>query len=354
MNVARKSVLISPLCWGLGHATRIIPVIRAFQKENCEVSVLANAKLIVFLQERFPNIEYYEDKIPCIRYGLKGMGFFKLLGTAIRLNFRYKKEHRTVRRILKKKYFDIIVSDNRYGIWNRKSRNVLITHQLKPIISGFFSLFEKKVHRYIKKRLNNFEYVWIPDYNKNLLSGKLTQIDKPFEKIKFIGILSRFSKPEINPTTEVKHYFLIITSGPEKHRLKMANYFIKNLADTNANVKIIGEHSSKTLPQNIEVITQPDDQTFANLVFGAACIITHSGYSTLMDLIQLEKNAIIIPTLGQTEQIYLGKRLQNYFVFASNLKQALHFVDIQIDELPKQILKSESYLDTAINEILIH
>jgi len=36
-------------------------------------------------------------------------------------------------------------------------------------------------------------------------------------------------------------------------------------------------------------------------------IISRSGYSTIMDLVRLNKSAILIPTPGQTEQEYLAK-----------------------------------------------
>jgi UDP-N-acetylglucosamine:LPS N-acetylglucosamine transferase len=36
-------------------------------------------------------------------------------------------------------------------------------------------------------------------------------------------------------------------------------------------------------------------------------IVARSGYSTIMDLLAVKKNAILIPTPGQTEQEYLGQ-----------------------------------------------
>lgn len=351
MNVnTKKSVLISPLCWGLGHTTRCIPIIRAFLSENCSVTVLANAELIAYLQERFTDVQFIEDKIPCIKYG-RGTGFFRLISIGLRLFRRYRKEQRIVRKLEKKQHFDIIVSDNRYGIWNRSSRNILITHQTRPILNGFLSLFTKRVHRYIDQRMKNFENIWVPDYNNALLSGKLSEFPYESEKFQYIGILSRFEKPL--PSEKSKHYYLIISSGPRAHRIKMTDYFINNLSKSDASIKIIGESLSNKIPGNIELITNPDDETFAKLVSSAACIISHSGYSTIMDLIQLKKNAIIIPTPGQSEQKYLGKRLQKYFVYAPTLQQALHFINIHIDELPEQVLKNDSKLTEIIQTLVI-
>ncbi|PLW91842.1 MAG: hypothetical protein C0592_13805 [Marinilabiliales bacterium] len=349
---AVKSVLISPLCWGLGHATRIIPVIRAFQKENCNVFVFANRDLNIYLKQRFPDLQYFEDRSTCFRYK-KGMGLSALIKSGIKVYKRYGREQRMVKRLLRKQHFDIIVSDNRYGIWNRKSRNVFITHQLRPKLSGITSLFRKRMHRYIENKLNNFEHVWIPDYKDALLSGDLSAFPNASDKFEYIGILSRFEKTE-SVQERIDHYYLIITSGPIEHRIEMSDYFIKYAKETDAKIKIIGESSFGDISDNAELIHQPDDARFKELVLGASCIITHSGYSTIMDLIQLGKSAIIIPTPGQTEQLYLAKRLQKYFVYAPTLQQAVHFIDIHIDELPPLTLKPESSLAEKVRQVVYH
>ncbi len=38
-------------------------------------------------------------------------------------------------------------------------------------------------------------------------------------------------------------------------------------------------------------------------------VISRSGYSTVMDLMKLNKRSILVPTPGQTEQEYIGKML---------------------------------------------
>lgn len=352
LETVGKSVLISPLCWGLGHATRIIPVIRAFQKENCKISVLAGSEIIEYLQKRFPDLEYFEDHSNCFKYK-KGIDAMHLMGLAIRLYLRYRKEQRLLKRLMKKHHFDIIVSDNRYGIWNRRSRNILITHQLRPILTGTFSIFKKKIHRYIEKKLNNFDHVWIPDYSNALLSGKLSEFPYESDKFQYIGILSRFENTNKPPMKKADHYYLIITSGPREHRIEMSNYFIKNVKKKNVQLKIIGESSLSKIPDNVELIYQPDDELFGNLLQSAACIITHSGYSTIMDLIAHGKSAILIPTPGQTEQQYLARRLNKHFVYAPNLQQALHFIDIHIDELPPLTLKPESSLPEKVRQVVL-
>ena len=40
-------------------------------------------------------------------------------------------------------------------------------------------------------------------------------------------------------------------------------------------------------------------------------VLCRSGYTTIMDLIKLEKKAFFIPTPGQYEQEYLAKKLKN-------------------------------------------
>ena len=60
----------------------------------------------------------------------------------------------------------------------------------------------------------------------------------------------------------------------------------------------------------IEHIDFLDQEALARELTQAKLVICRSGYSTLMDVHQLGiRHLLLIPTPGQTEQIYLAKRL---------------------------------------------
>ena len=63
-------------------------------------------------------------------------------------------------------------------------------------------------------------------------------------------------------------------------------------------------------------------------------MICRSGYSSLMDLVALQKKALLIPTIGQTEQEYLAAALARQNRFISQHQDAL---DLQkaFAELPQ-------------------
>src|SRR5690606_31575289 len=62
-------------------------------------------------------------------------------------------------------------------------------------------------------------------------------------------------------------------------------------------------------------------------ISGADIVICRSGYSTLMDLVKLDKQAILIPTPGQTEQEYLAKELYRQNLFVSATQRSFHLAN---------------------------
>lgn len=349
---AKKNVLISPLCWGLGHAARCIPLIHEFQKQECKISVFANKEITSYYKSRFPDIEYYEDSLSCIEYGLKGFSYSRMIQTAFNIFFRYKKEQNAIKRIIKKHHFDILISDNRYGVWHHKTKNILITHQLQIILPGVLKILQKRVNNYIFKKNKKFDQIWIPDMKNFSLCGKLAEqsIENKLNT-KRIGMLSRFNKTDTE-LIDKTDYCLILCSGPSPHRKQMTNFFIKELRNTSQKIKIIGSTDKSDIPNNIEIIEKPEDKEFQKLIEDSSCIISRAGYSTIMDLIQLGKSAILVPTPGQSEQEYLSLRLKEFFVYAPTLQQAAHFIKIHIGKLEAQKLEAESYIKEEIKSIL--
>ena len=48
---SKKSILVAPLNWGLGHATRCIPIINSLLQHNFKVIISANGRSILDLEQ---------------------------------------------------------------------------------------------------------------------------------------------------------------------------------------------------------------------------------------------------------------------------------------------------------------
>ena len=63
-----KRVLIAPLDWGLGHATRCIPIIRELLNHNVEVYIATSGKIKTLLKVEFPQANFLDLKGYNIQY----------------------------------------------------------------------------------------------------------------------------------------------------------------------------------------------------------------------------------------------------------------------------------------------
>ena len=215
-----------------------------------------------------------------------------------------KKETSLANKIAKENKIDIIISDNRFGFHSKSTYNIFICHQIQ--IQGpkiLLPIFKKINHGYI----NKYDICWIPDINgKTTLAGKLSE-NVNLKTIK-IGPLSRFNSP-VKKENNFKYKFLGIISGPEPHQKILEKKLIKSFNSINEDCAIISgesEHRNKTI-KNTTIFPHLKTTQFKEIVSQSENIICRSGYSNIMDLSVLQKNAILVPTPGQTEQEYLAK-----------------------------------------------
>ena len=181
----KKSILIAPLNWGLGHATRCIPIINALIAQNFEPVIASDGAALELLQKEFPNLECIELPSYNIEYSKKRMFFrLKLLLDSPKMMKAIKAENEAIKSIIEAHNIVGIISDNRFGVYNESVPSVFITHQLQ-VLSGNTTWLSTKLHQKIIKR---FDECWVPD-NKNApnLSGKLGHINGMPFTIKYIG-----------------------------------------------------------------------------------------------------------------------------------------------------------------------
>lgn len=307
-NSTSKTILIAPLNWGLGHATRCIPMIKSLQENNFIPIIASDGIALELLKKEFPYVQTLRLPSYQIEYPKNGENFkWKLLKNFPKMLKAIWKEERKIRKWVKKYEIDGIISDNRLGVFSKKIPSVYITHQLN-VLTGNTTWLSSILHHYIIKK---HDECWIPDFEgKQNLSGKLGHIENADFKLKYIGALSRMQKKELPKQYDL----MIILSGPEPQRQLLEEKLKTEVQNYNGNVVFIkGIVEKDQRKEQIEHITYYNfmnsrqlEQTFNE----SEMVLCRSGYTTIMDLVKLEKKAFFIPTPGQYEQEYLAKKLK--------------------------------------------
>lgn len=312
----KKRILVAPLDWGLGHATRCIPIIKELLTLDCEVLIAADKKIFLLLKKEFPNTVF----LPCKGYEIqysrsKGLFSLHLLFQFPKIIFSIFKEKKWLKKAVKLHSIDAVISDNRFGMFHKKIPSIYITHQLFIKTGNRVTEFiAQKIHYYFIKK---YTACWVPDKKINGLAGLLSHPKKNPQNVFYIGTLSRF-KPIKN--LEKTYDLLITISGPEPQRNIFEKIIVQELKDFSGKALVIRgipseENVYSSLNDSIMIIDHLPADELNKVMEQSKIIISRSGYSTVMDLVALGKKAILIPTSGQTEQEYLAKYLykKKYF-----------------------------------------
>lgn len=305
---SNKTILIAPLNWGLGHATRCIPIIKALQDNKYIPIVASDGIALELLRKEFPYIQTLELPSYHIEYAKNARNFkWKLIRNLPKMIVAILDEKKMVNSWIKKHDIDGIISDNRLGVFSKKVPSVFITHQLN-VMTGNTTKFTSKCHQYFIKK---YTRCWVPDTDGTPnLTGDLGHIKNNDLNINYIGPLSRMRKKE----TPKIYDLMIILSGPEPQRTLLEEKLQKEIVNYNGNVVFVKGVVEKTqTKQQVKNVTYYNfmntkqlEQTFNE----SDLVLCRSGYTTVMDLAKLEKKAFFIPTPGQYEQEYLAIKLQ--------------------------------------------
>jgi hypothetical protein len=313
------SICIAPLDWGLGHATRCIPIIKSFMSLGHKVYIASEGHHAVILKEALPSAIFLPLRGYRVRYAKNEALFFitilfqgpKILWSAINEYFWLKKWQKEFQ-------FDLIVSDNRVGFFHKNVPSVFITHQLHLIMPYKWAtqLFQQMQYLWLK----NFSSCWVPDMEgANNLSGILSNPkQKPSTPVFYLGILSRLflavsENAHVDETKSI--HFLGIISGPEPQRTLLENILWEQGNQLNKKFVLVAglpmNKGHERTSANGTLYNHLSGEALANEINNAEYIICRGGYTSLMELIPFGKKLIFIPTPGQTEQIYLGQYWQH-------------------------------------------
>ena len=308
-------VLVAPLDWGLGHATRCVPVIRELLNQGAEVElavVRANAGLLrgVFPELRQRLAPSYNIVYPKHGYNM-GLWLVKN-GAHLRAVMNY--EHRFAEEMVRRYHYDVLLSDNRFGFYSRNAKSIYMTHQRRIAFPRVLSAFEPIGMLWHASVMKRFDEVWVPDLPEPPgYAGSLSHVNRSPVSVKYVGALSRFDGENLSVKSDVRYRFVAVVSGVEPARTRFENLLRKTL------VKIPGRHAiilgkpslgvKSSNEQNLDLFTHLPDDQFAAVVRNAEWVVSRGGYSTVMDMAVLGARCVFVPTPGQYEQVILGRDL---------------------------------------------
>jgi len=308
-----KRVLLAPLDWGLGHATRCIPIIRLLLQNKYEVFIATDGAQKILLQQEFPTLQFLKLEGYNVRYAkTRWLLPLKILLQIPKIVRAIKREHHWLAEMIQKHRIDLVISDNRFGLHAASAKCIFITHQLTILLP--FRFLERWVQKINYAFINQFTCCWVPDVVGEFnLAGLLSHPPiLPMVPMHYLGLLSRFRKEEV---AEIKHDYCILLSGPEPQRTVLEEIILKDIHRLKGTVLLVrgkpGDSEFLELPLNIEVKNHLSGNDLQVALAESATIISRSGYTTVMEILSLQKKSILIPTPGQTEQEYLASRLMH-------------------------------------------
>lgn len=334
MTSSPKRILVAPLDWGLGHATRDVPIIHHLRAAGHEVILVADGRPFDFLSRRFPDLKIIRCSGYDISYPKSDQLMVHMAKSGPRIAKALREERRAAERIVSETGAEVIISDNRLNFRSDQTRNIFITHQLR-VKAGMFTVAASALHR---KFYSKFDEVWIPDYaGASNISGDLAFLKRPKKNYRYIGPLTRFSLVKTKMDSVGKQ-LLFMLSGPEPQRTIFEELVIAELKKNPVPALILrgqpGQpHDSEPIP-GVRMLNHLDDEMLAAEIGKSYAVVSRGGYSTLCDLAASNKKLICVPTPGQTEQEYLA---------SYHMKRG-QMVSVRQDDLSleKSLMQSES------------
>lgn len=352
-DLSKPRILVAPLDWGLGHATRCIPVIYELIDQGADVWLAGEGAQEELLRREFPDLNFLRLKGYRVKYGRNPGGILRQLIFQIPGILRnIRQEHNWLQKAANQYSFDAVISDNRFGFYHNQIPSVFITHQLKIKSPWHWSekLIQKKNYRYVK----SFSECWVPDLkDDDNLAGDLSHPEfLPQLPLKYIGVLSRL-KPM--PQEVKKKHLFISLSGPEPQRTMLEDMIVNQVSHYNGTAIIV-----RGLPKGQTIIPSTNDIQFHHHLTAseynleiekADYVISRSGYSTVMDIASLGKKSILIPTPGQPEQEYLATYLQQKN-FALRINQDKFNLIEALETAEKYDYDVKTYTNNQLSEVV--
>jgi uncharacterized protein (TIGR00661 family) len=340
----KLNILICPLDWGLGHATRCVPIVRHLIRLKCNVIIAGSGRSLDFLKQEFQECSFIHLPSYRFKYSNKGLMTLAMLLSTPMIFYGIYKEHQRLKIIVRQHRIDGVISDNRFGLWSDEVPCVYITHQVKIRPNPAFKFSEPLLHNFHRYFITKYDWLWIPDMETEpTLSGELAHHFSVPVKHRYVGPLSRFAgleqeiKDESNDTGPVD--ILAIISGPEPQRSIFESMILEQAETVREKIILLqgipGRDQKVVRKGNLTIYPHLETPSLKNLIDQAGIVLCRPGYSSVMDLAVLGKKAFFVPTPGQTEQEYLAEFLSE--------KGLCNFVPQHAFKLAEVIKKSASF-----------
>ena len=297
-------ILFGIFDWGLGHATRDIPLITELLKKN-EVHIISTGRALKLTQNYFGDKCTYYD-VPSIYLPYTKTPFFKTkFAITAPLMIRTLRKARKKSKEIIDQGFDKVISDCRYDVYDRQDNSYLVNHQVR--FSTPYGA-ERFVEKWLDLRMRKYKYILVPDFDEPNLSGRLShQLRyRTKDKIKYIGILSQIRKKDLPEDID---YFISI-SGPEPQRSVLYKRILLQVDQLEGKIVIAGGNpdiAETSNRENVIIHSFLNREQQEDVMNRAKFIISRPGYTTVMELAELDKKKILfMPTPGQSEQEYLA------------------------------------------------
>lgn len=325
-------ILLAPLNWGLGHASRCVPLIHRLLDEGHEVVIGGDGMSFTLLRKHFPKLRYVYLAPLDLHYSRSGNQTWAMLKAIPQLLLWRNKDRLMLKAILQEEHFDQVISDNRPGLYNKQVECIYITHQLQVKLTKTWRWAEAMASRIHARMYTRFNKVWVPDYEdiNHSLAGELShpsnlRLSRKKTEFQYIGPLSRFHSPITHKPSPINYEVVAVLSGLEPQRTLLEQELIERYSGKEERVLIVQglvNHPNTRIKRgNLTIVPSMADAELVPALLNARHIIARSGYSTIMDLEALGLLSVgnnkplpvhieLIPTPGQSEQEYLAAWLK--------------------------------------------
>ena len=313
----KPAVFIAVLNMGLGHVTRSLPLIQFLLEKDWRVVLGSSGRSLVFLKKEVPSALFVDLPDYNLRYSARGVRLGGLLPQIPGFLHAIVNEHQITEQTVLSYKLQAVISDHRYGCYSQTVPSFFISHQLRfaaPTGLRPFEIFGFWFNRWFHKK---YQAVIVPDVfqkKEGLISGRLSRVNARPD-YHFCGILSSIGQQEQTADIDL----LVSISGPEPQRTIFEQKILSQIKNIpGKKIVVLGKPEIDTIESSVpglsiySHLSRREMQEYFNR---SQLIVTRSGYSTLMELVELRKKALLIPTPGQTEQLLLAHRLMklNWF-----------------------------------------
>ncbi|MEK6968538.1 MAG: glycosyltransferase [Nanoarchaeota archaeon] len=317
--------------YGLGHATRMLPVIMKLIEQGEKVTIVAKGNSLLMLKNELgdaSNYELMQYEVP-LKFSDKGFSMFETLKAGPSFISLISSQKKWLENFSAKEKIDRVIADGEIGYHLKNKKSFFVNNQLRLLPGSLLGDGTELLTDVFSK---GFEKVIVPDDENGTLGGLLTSKTRFYDKkrLAYVGILSSIRKKNVVRNVD---YFISI-SGPGISKEVFTRQVMEQLHLLKGKVVValgrpdLKEIASKGNAKIYPYLNRKQQESFLNK---AKLVISRSGYTTMMELAEIDKKAFFIPTLNHPEQEYLAKFQKNSGRFHYSKQDSFNFKE-DIDE----------------------